>query len=97
EGQPSDRYQPVTVEEQGSAFQALVGLNWANQAGHNVIAEYWYDSRAWSKSQWEQAIARGEWLSQSSDTTLLATSYAQGFQQANIVQHNLMLHWRWDL
>ncbi len=97
EGQPSGRYQPVTVEEQGSAFQALVGLNWANQAGHNLIAEYWYDSRAWSKSQWEQAIARGEWLSQSSDTTLLATSYAQGFQHANIVQHNLMLHWRWDL
>ncbi|MBO0201340.1 hypothetical protein J0687_27535, partial [Vibrio alginolyticus] len=35
--------------------------------------------------------------SQSSDTTLLATSYVQGFQHANIVQHNLMLHWRWDL
>lgn len=97
EGLPSDLYQPVMVGEQGSALQALVGLNWANQAGHNVIAEYWYDSRAWSKSQWDQAIARGESLSQSPDTGLLATSYAQGLLHANIVQHNLMLHWRWDL
>ncbi|MDG2898519.1 hypothetical protein P7M61_29275, partial [Vibrio parahaemolyticus] len=58
--QQDDLYQPVSVEEQGCAFQALVGVNWANQAGHNVIAEYWYDSRAWSKSEWQQAIERGE-------------------------------------
>ncbi|NMT19249.1 hypothetical protein HKA99_33400, partial [Vibrio parahaemolyticus] len=79
-------YQPVSVEEQGSAFQALIGLNWANQAGHNVIAEYWYDSRAWSKSEWQQAIERGELLSETLNpqTSLLATSYAQGFQHANI-------------
>ncbi len=97
--QQDDLYQPVSVEKQGSAFQALIGLNWANQAGHNVIAEYWYDSRAWSKSEWQQAIERGELLSQplNSQTSLLATSYAQGFQHANIVQHNVMLHWSWDV
>ena len=97
--QQDDLYRPVSVEEQGSAFQALVGVNWANQAGHNVIAEYWYDSRAWSKSEWQQAIERGEFLSQplNPQTSLLATSYAQGFQHANIVQHNVMLHWSWDV
>ncbi|ELV8771801.1 hypothetical protein QNE60_003134 [Vibrio harveyi] len=103
--QQDDLYQPVSVEEQGSAFQALIGLNWANQAGHNVIAEYWYDSRAWSKSEWQQAIERGELLSQLPEpnnsllasSALLATSYAQGFQHANIVQHNVMLHWSWDV
>ena len=89
--------QPVSVENQGSAFQALVGLNWANHAGHNVIAEYWYDSRAWSTSEWEKAMSRGELLSQSPATRLLASSYTQGLQHANIVQHNLMLHWRWDI
>ncbi|MGP8308643.1 hypothetical protein [Vibrio sp. YIC-376] len=89
--------QPVSVEKQGSAFQALVGLNWANQGGHNVIAEYWYDSRAWSKSEWSKAISRGEVLLQSPATRPIASSYAQGFQHANIVQHNLMLHWRWDI
>ncbi|MBR9786933.1 MAG: hypothetical protein GYB40_03250 [Vibrionaceae bacterium] len=91
------RYLPVSAENQGSAFQALVGLNWASQAGHNVIAEYWYDSRAWSTSAWEKAMSRGELLSQSPATRLLASSYAQGFRHANIVQHNLMLHWRWDI
>ena len=90
-------YKPVSAENQGSAFQALVGLNWANQAGHNVIAEYWYDSRAWSTSEWEEALSRGELLSQSSATSLLTSSYAQGLQHANIVQHNLMLHWSWDI
>ncbi len=70
-----------------------------------MIAEYWYDSRAWSKSEWQQAIERGELLSQIPDpnnsllasSALLATSYAQGFQHANIVQHNVMLHWSWDV
>ncbi|ANQ18681.1 hypothetical protein [Vibrio natriegens] len=89
--------QPVSVDNQGSAFQALVGLNWANQAGHNVIAEYWYDSRAWSTSEWEKAISRGDLLSSFPSTWLLASSYAQGFQHANIVQHNVMLHWSWDI
>jgi hypothetical protein len=90
-------YQPVSVEKQGSAFQALVGLNWASQAGHSVIAEYWYDSRAWSNSEWQEAMSRGELLSNSPNNRLLLSSYAQGYQHANIVQHNLMLHWSWDI
>jgi len=90
-------YQPVSLTEQEHAFQTLVGINWANQIGHNVIAEYWYDSRAWSSSQWQQAITRGNELSGMPDTSTLANSYAQGFQHSNLVQHNVMIHWRWDL
>ncbi len=92
-----DQYQPVSVVEQDDAFQALLGINWANQTGHNIIAEYWYDSRAWSRSQWQQAINHGDELTSSPDTSSLANSYAQGFQHSNLVQHNLMFHWRWDL
>ncbi|MDF2155228.1 hypothetical protein [Vibrio sp. CAU 1672] len=93
---PDSVYAPVEVAPQGDAFQALLGLNWANPAGHNIIAEYWYDSRAWSKSEWQQAIGRGEWLSIAPQTAPLAASYAQGLQHANIVQHNLLVHWSWD-
>ncbi|KJG10831.1 hypothetical protein C0W96_02735 [Photobacterium kishitanii] len=95
--QPLSVMVPVVLEQQGHAWQTLVGVSWASETGHKLIAEYWYDSRAWSRSQWQQAIARSQQLIVAPATTELAYSYAQGFQQTNIVQHNLMLHWQWDL
>ncbi|HAS8134015.1 TPA: hypothetical protein I7667_24510, partial [Vibrio vulnificus] len=73
-----------------------VGVNWASESGHSLLAEYWYDSRAWSKRQWQQAMDRARMLTQQPNTEPLAASYAQGFEHANLVQHNLMLHWSWD-
>ena len=93
---PDERYQPVQLEEQGDAFQALVGLTWANDTGHNIVLEYWYDSRAWSNSEWQTAIDRSQDLSQVPATQPLASAYAQGYQHANIVEHNLMAHWSLD-
>ncbi|MCG6274321.1 hypothetical protein K6U70_19605 [Vibrio vulnificus] len=93
---PDSLFAPVAVEEQGEAWQALVGVNWASESGHSLLAEYWYDSRAWSKRQWQQAMDRARMLRQQPNTEPLAASYAQGFEHANLVQHNLMLHWSWD-
>ena len=93
---PDEQYQPVQLEEQGDAFQALVGLTWANDIGHNIVLEYWYDSRAWSDSEWQTAINRAQDLSQIPATQPLASAYAQGYQHANIVEHNLMAHWSLD-
>lgn len=90
---PSSTYYPVELQEQGDAYQALLGLTWANEVGHNVVLEYWFDSRAWSSSQWEQALDRATFLSEMTATVNLASSYAQGYQHANLVQHNLMFHW----
>jgi hypothetical protein len=93
---PDDQYQPVQLEEQGDAFQALVGLTWANDTGHNIVLEYWYDSRAWSNFEWQTAINSAQDLSQVPTTQSLASAYAQGYQHANIVEHNLMAHWSLD-
>ncbi|UQV24259.1 hypothetical protein [Vibrio sp. J383] len=94
--QPHSMLKPVYLEEQGEAYQALAGLTWANDTGHNVVLEYWFDSRAWSHSEWQSAIASAESLSVNPMTASLAGSYAQGFQHANLVQHNIMFHWSLD-
>jgi len=93
---PSSLYSPVELQEQGDAYQALVGLTWANEVGHSVVLEYWFDSRAWSPSQWEYALDRAGHLSAMPATVNLASSYAQGYQHANLVQHNLLFHWSLD-
>ncbi len=77
------------------AAQFLFGLNWANAAGHNVIAEYWYDGRSWSEQEWQQALNTAEQM-HTAGLTQAAASYAQGYQAANMVAHNVMLHWTWD-
>lgn len=82
--QPSITLYPVTLEKEENAYQALVGFTWANAVGNSIVLEYWYDSRAWSKSDWNNAF-------------IVATpSYQQGFNQANMVQHNMMFHWSLD-
>lgn len=84
---------PVTLVEQSGGYQALLGLNWANATGHNVIVEYWFDSRSWSESDWQQAYQRVDTLNATNALSPLASSYAQGLSQVNLVQHNLMFHW----
>lgn len=41
---------PVTLETDNHGYQFLLGLNWANAVGNNIIVEYWYDSRSWNKT-----------------------------------------------
>ncbi|MGO2159352.1 MAG: hypothetical protein ACTH4J_02670 [Vibrio toranzoniae] len=94
--QPDSMIKPVYLEEQGEAYQALAGLTWANDTGHNVVLEYWFDSRAWSDSEWESAIESAEPLSVNPMTASLSGSYAQGYQHANLVRHNIMFHWSLD-
>lgn len=84
---------PVTLAKQSDGYQALLGLNWANATGHNVIVEYWFDSRSWSESDWKQAYQRVDTLNATNALAPLASSYAQGLSQVNLVQHNLMFHW----
>ena len=89
-------YQPVTLDTQDHGYQVLLGVNWANEIGNNIIVEYWYDSRSWSQSQWDQASKRVKVLNAQDPTHALAHSYAQGLESANLVQHNLLFHWTLD-
>ena len=82
--QPNITFSPVTLEKEENAYQALVGFTWANDVGNSIVVEYWYDSRAWGKSDWKNAL------------TVATPSYQQGFNQANMVQHNMMFHWSLD-
>lgn len=88
-------FQPVELQEESHGYQALIGLSWANAVGHHVIAEYWYDSRAWDKEDWHRAFDHASMLKLQNEA-LLASSYALGYQQVNLVQHNIMLHWTLD-
>lgn len=86
-------YSPVILANKSSGFQGLVGLNWASQAGNQIIVEYWYDNRAWSEEGWRQGLERAAALSESANTAGLSHSYAQGLNHINLVQHNVMFHW----
>ena len=92
----NDIYSPVEQGELTGAFQGLIGMTWASESGHSVIVEYWYDARSWSDNEWQKANRRVETLSADSGFDSLRYSYAQGFEYANLVQHNLMFHWSLD-
>jgi hypothetical protein len=94
--QQSSLYQPISLETENNGYQALIGLNWANAIGNNVILEYWYDSRSWGKSNWKNGFERVEQLKATQTWAPLANSYAQGLNNANLVEHNIMFHWSLD-
>lgn len=93
---PNSHYQAVEIKAQGHAWQALAGFTYTSMIGHSLIGEYWYDSRAWSTSEWQVAQTRANKLQSIPTTALLASSYAQGLSHYNLTQHNIMLHWSWD-
>lgn len=92
--QQGEVFEPVSLTKVRDGFQVLAGLNWANQAGNNIILEYWYDSRSWGKQEWQQAFERIDSLGGVQHG--LASSYAQGLAQSNLVAHNVMFHWSLD-
>ncbi|WP_342029502.1 hypothetical protein [Vibrio sp. S9_S30] len=94
--QPDTHFSPVEIEEKASAYQVLTGLTWSGYSGHSVIAEYWFDSRAWSGREWQNAFESASSLRNDYAQDGLANSYALGLSGANLVQHNVMLHWTLD-
>lgn len=82
--QPNITYSPVMLEKEDNGYQALLGFTWANEIGNTVIVEYWYDSRSWGETEWENALDIG------------SASYQQGYLHANLVKHNMMFHWSLD-
>ncbi|EGU29542.1 hypothetical protein VII00023_09029 [Vibrio ichthyoenteri ATCC 700023] len=93
---PNAQYQAVDIKEQGHAWQALAGFTYTSMTGHSLIGEYWYDSRAWSHTQWQQARSNAKSLQTHPATASLVNSYAQGLNHYNLTQHSAMLHWSWD-
>lgn len=93
---PSSLYSTPEIRNGKGALQTLVGLTWASENGHNVVLEYWYDSRAWDNNTWQKNYQNSEVLSQNANVADIRYSYANGYQQGNIVQHNVMLHWSFD-
>ncbi|WP_375748313.1 hypothetical protein [Vibrio sp. HN007] len=91
---PASSQEPVTEGGQTNGVQGLLGLNWANESGNQVILEYWYDNRGWSKGEWDSAFSVVDALPDTYKD--LGYSYANGFNHVNLVQHNIMLHWSLD-
>ncbi|KJY82763.1 beta-lactamase [Vibrio galatheae] len=89
-------FTPVSLQTKDDGYQVLAGLNWANAAGNTIILEYWYDSRSWSDAEWHNAYSQVAALSSQATLKPIATSYAQGLNHANLVQHNVMFHWSLD-
>lgn len=93
---PESLSEPVRLEKKDDGLQALIGLTWAHESGQSVVLEYWYDSRSWSKAQWRQAYQQAQLLKASGMPDGLRYAYAQPFQHANLVSHNVMFHWTLD-
>ncbi|MBW3695219.1 hypothetical protein EK599_05910 [Vibrio sp. T187] len=93
---PSHAGGPVELTEQGEAFQGLMGITWADDIGQNIVLEYWFDSRAWSQSEWESAMSNAQVLTSLPQSSALGASYLQGYQHANVVEHNILFHWSLD-
>ncbi|BCL72886.1 hypothetical protein TUMSATVNIG1_48590 [Vibrio nigripulchritudo] len=94
--QPSQLLAPVALEMQGAAQQVMTGITWSSFSGHSVIAEYWYDSRAWGKEEWEDAQVSATSLRETYGQDRLADSYGLGLTNANLTKHNVMFHWTLD-
>lgn len=95
-GIPDSSTEAVSLDTRSRAFQGMIGATWASVAGVQVIVEYWYDSRSWSDEDWSLASNRVSYLSDYTYYDDLRYSYAQGYDQTNLIDHNLMLHWQVD-
>jgi hypothetical protein len=81
----------ASLHSKQHSLQALMGFTWANSNGVQLIGEYWFDSRSWQKQQWQHTL---EFATQWQNTAVqgMAHSYTQGFNQANIMRHSMLLH-----
>ncbi|OSN08341.1 hypothetical protein AU512_13685 [Lonsdalea iberica] len=95
--QQGDMNEPVRWGMSNDSYQFLLGFNWANTTGLNIIGEYWYDGRSWDKSMWKKAFKRAEELSQHTATTDLARSYSYGLDNTSLVAQNVMLHFKMNV
>lgn len=95
--QQGDMNEPVRWGMSNDSYQFLLGFNWANTAGLNIIGEYWYVGRSWDKSMWKKAFKRAEELSQHTATTGLARSYSYGLDNTSLVEQNVMLHFKMNM
>lgn len=95
--QQGDMNEPVRWGFHNDSYQFLLGFNWANTAGLNIIGEYWYDGRSWDKSMWKKAFKREEELSQHKATIDLARSYSYGLDNTSLVTQNVMLHFKMNM
>ncbi|WP_444935441.1 hypothetical protein ACJJIW_13490 [Microbulbifer sp. JMSA004] len=94
------RWQPPELkaipkqEKENNGWQALIGMTWANSAGHSVILEYWFDSRSWGKNEWDQVFDYSQWYqNQGVQWDSFRRSSAMAFSDENALRHNLLLHW----
>ncbi|WP_444919528.1 hypothetical protein ACJJID_11015 [Microbulbifer sp. CnH-101-G] len=81
--------------EQSDGWQALLGMTWAHRAGHTVIAEYWFDSRAWHTRDWKKLSENARWYrEQGVRWDGIRYASAAAFLSEGRNRHNVMLHWR---
>ncbi|WP_299586035.1 hypothetical protein [uncultured Microbulbifer sp.] len=85
---------PSIEEERRDGWQALLGMTWTHSEGHSLIAEYWYDSRAWRAQDWQELANNAHWYrDQGSQWDSTRYTWAAAFLGEGRNRHNLMLHW----
>lgn len=85
----------IQRQTQQHSWQTLLGFTWASSHGVQLIGEYWYDSRSWSKTDWQRAQQQAQFWQQpwqSSSAQRNAGLYAIGYSHTNILQHTVLLH-----
>lgn len=91
-------FAPPTTNTQPSTT-ALIGATYATLSGHQWVVEYWFEGRAWSQDDWQrfdQQVAQLTNLPQTPQSSLLQAQ-AQVFNAPALRQHNVMLHWRYNM
>lgn len=76
-------------------WQWLTGAFFSFPAGLSLLAEYWYDSRAYSRQQWQDLFDLAAGSPQHGDSTDVSQLLQSGqlmFSTPNLLAHNLMLY-----
>ncbi|MBR8845641.1 MULTISPECIES: hypothetical protein [Pseudoalteromonas] len=87
----SDSFIPsVQTQWQRGSLQALMGINYSFRFGMTLIAEYWYDGRSPSNTQWRDLIRAADGNIESHQLHVMRGHFAT----QNLFRDNLLLHLR---
>ncbi|WP_146155065.1 hypothetical protein [Photobacterium lipolyticum] len=87
---------PIYSEAENGALQLLSGVTYNFENNVSILAEYWYDERSPDHSQWQLLIDAARQQKAHGDLHGLLSAERQFFSAHNTVQHNLLLHMRYD-
>lgn len=93
---------PMVAQSRQHGSRSVAGVQWTGATGWSLLAEAWYDSRAYSKKEWQdlnELTARQLAAASMVPAVALATNVAwssQAFLPSNLLRENLLTRLSWD-